>query len=317
MRVILLDSRYLPVRFPFAAEGSPFLLPVVERTLLEHTVGWLRSYGLQDIHLVMDRGLDGDPAGVGHADSLGVRPAGSMRQALLAPGGANTGLRGGEPPPMPLLLLRANLFGLPDLVDVIRSHQARGGAAAVLRGSYRFGPGQYAFGPPVMALCAAFFARILARIDPAEPLKDVERYARGQGLAVTTVHSDAPVLEVNNAFALMSANLEHLPRIRAQAGKGPVREVGPQVFAAPGVRVDGARFDTSGGLIYLGSRSEVAPGGTVMGPALVGDRVRVGEGAVVRRSLLLADTVIPGGTLVNRRVVSPRFSCCADSRAAT
>ncbi len=83
-----------------------------------------------------------------------------------------------------------------------------------------------------------------------------------------------------------------------------LRRIQPEVWAAPGARVD--RTATVLGPVVLGAGSEIEADAKVIGPASLGDGARVGAGAVVRDSVVWAGVHIEPGAHVRYCIVTDR-----------
>lgn len=300
MNVLILDPTYDLRRFPFAAETPAFMLPVVRRTLLERTLEALARCGLVSPVLITDRNIADDHelscAVVDH--ELGL--ARSVPQAL------DRFRRRGRLD-QPLLMLRPNLHPLPSLTRLVVAHMRGRQQVSVVRGTARFGPGQYGFGPPVLVLGDAILAHVLLNQEMERPLPESPRIARKRGLQVERIEPEEPAVEINNPYALFEANLETLNTAPAHQLRG-LRQIGEKLWAAPSARVEAVDVDPRGGPVLVGDGSVLVAGSTLRGPTVFGRNVTVEGGSFVHRGLVLDRTELGRQSFVARSVVSPFYS---------
>lgn len=301
MHVLLLDTHYEIRSFPFASESPAFLLPVVHRSLLERTAAWLSRFGLHDITLVTSRDpaedFDLSRAIVDH----GMKVAPTVQDAMQRAKRRGT-------IDQPLLMLQPNLHPLPDLSGICATHFRGKQAVTLVKGTCRFGAGQYGWGPPVLVLGDPVLARLLAREHTVRPLADGPRLARSRGLAIEAVDLRDPVVEINNAYALFQANLETLAPGANPADLRGVRQLGPKLWAAPDARIEDVHVDPDGGPVVVGSFAVVVEGTTLRGPTIIGEGVTIERGSFVHRGLLLPRSELSPMSFVARSVVGPLYS---------
>ncbi len=301
MHVLLLDTQYEIRRFPFASQSPAFLLPVVHRSLLERTAEWLARFGLNDITLITHRvaaeDFDLSRAIVDH----GMKTAGSVQEAMQ-----RAKRRGAID--QPVLMMQPNLHPLPDLSSICTAHFRGKQAVTVVKGTCRFGAGQYGFGPPVLVLGDGVLARLMATEFAEKPLVEGPRLARRRGLEVQAMELQQPVVEINNAYALFQANLETLAPGASPADMRGVRQLGPKLWAAADARIENVEVDPDGGPVLVGSYAVVVEGTVLRGPTIIGEGVTIERGSFVHRGLLLPRTELSAMSFVARSVVGPLYS---------
>jgi hypothetical protein len=299
LNVLIIDPSYELRRFPFAAETPAFMLPVVQRTLLERTLAGLARCGLVRPILISTRNIAEDHdlscAVVDHELDL----ARSVPQALDR-------LRRSGRLDQPLLLLRPNLHPLPSITRLVVEHMRGSQQVSLVRGTASYGPGQYGFGPPVFVLGDASFARLLLGYEGDRPLAEAPRFARKHGLPVAVLDAGVSSVEINNPFALFQANLETLAQAPASDLRG-LRRLGPRLWAAADARVEAVDVDPSGGPVIVGSGSVLAAGSTLRGPSIFGRSVTLEGKSFVHRGLILDRTELGAQSFVARSVVSPFY----------
>jgi len=301
MHVVLLGVDYELRSFPFASEQAPCLLPVANLTLLDRTIRWLRARGLGTIHLITER----DPiedfevtrAIVQH--DLRVEP--SISCAL------DRARRCGKLD-QPMLVLQANLHPLPDLGAIVAQHVAGVHALTFVRGTCRFGPGRYSYGPPVLAVGAPVFSRLLLRNHLDRPLASLPRLGRSRGLLVEAVDPSVQTVEINNPFALHQANLDALlgpvSDFRA-VGLDRIRE---KLWALPGADIGRVDVDPRGGPIVVAHGAVIEDGALLRGPMVIGAGVHIERRSCLHRAVVLDGTWLPPESFVANSIVSPRLT---------
>lgn len=298
MHVVLLDTRYELRAFPFASASPAFMLPVLHQRLIRRTIEWLGRYRLKRISLVTreDPGEDADlfQAILDH----GLETAGSVAEVLHR-------AKGRGELDQALLVLQANLHPLPKLSDLAAAHQRSNNAVTFLKGSSRFGPGQYSMGPPAAVLAAPSVARLTLQADFQRPLVELPALARRRGLKVSGVELGQGTVEINNPFALWQANLSELRFDNPTLTRGGYRRLGEQLFAAPDARVGDVTVDPDGGIVLVGPGAVIGDGSVLRGPTLVGDNAVVEDRCCVHGALVLADTHLASESFVARSVVGP------------
>jgi hypothetical protein len=299
LNVLILDPSYELRRFPFAAERPAFMLPVVQRTLLERTLEALARSGLVKPILVTSRNVAED-----HALSCAVVDheidlARSLGQALDR-------LRRKGRLDQPLLMLRPNLHPLPSITRLVVEHMRGRQQVSVVRGTASYGPGQYGFGPPVMVLGDPLLAHILLPKTFERPLVDAPRAARKQGLQIEVVEASMPAVEINNPFALFQANLDTLAQAPARELRG-LRRLGPKLWAAPDARIEAVEVDPDGGPVLVGAGTTLVAGSVLRGPTVFGRGVTLEGQSFVHRGLVLDHTELGAQSFIARSVVSPFY----------
>lgn len=301
MHVLLLDAQYEHRRYPFATETPSFLLPVVHRSLLRLTLQWLRHYGLGDVTLVTGRNPAEDYDLAATVVDFDLNTAVTVERAL---GRIVSSRRAGEA----VLMLRPNLHPLPDLRAIAADHHANRRAVTFVKGSAMFGPGQYAFGPPALVLLSAIGTRVMAHASLQRPLAEIPRIARRKRIPVGHFDPCAPIVEVNNAYALFQANLGsvRMGNDAALEARG-LRRVRANLWVADGAKVGDIKVDPTGGPVIVGANSEIDDGVLLRGPTVLGRGVNVGRRACIHHGLVLDGTYLSNEDFVADSVVSPRM----------
>lgn len=299
MNVLILDPSYDLRRFPFAAETPAFMLPVVQRTLLERTLEALARCGLVRPILITRRNVAEDYAlscaVVDHELDL----ARSVPQALDR-------LRRKGRLDQPLMMLRPNLHPLPSITHLVVQHMRGRQQVSLVRGTASYGPGQYAYGLPVLLIADPILGHVLLPREMDRPLADAPRVARKHGLKVEVLEADQPAVEINNPYALFQANLDTLVSA-PPAGMGGLRRLGPKLWAAPDARVEAVNIDPGGGPVLIGSGSVIVAGSTLRGPTVVGRGVTLEGRSFVHLGLILDGTELGAQSFIARSVVSPFY----------
>ena len=299
MNVLILDPTYELRRFPFAAETPAFMLPVVQRTLLERTLEGLARCGLVRPILVTTRNVAED-----HALSCAVVDH-ELDLARTVPQALDRLRRKGRLD-QPLLMLRPNLHPLPSITRLLMQHMQGRQQVSVVRGRTAYGPGQYGFGPPVLVLGDALLAHVLLQNAGERPLVEAPRIARKHGLQVEVLEAKEAPVEINNPFALFQANLETLAAAPTHEVRG-LRQLGPKLWVAADARVEKVDVDPDGGPVLVGSGSVLVAGTTLRGPTVLGRNVTVEGGSFIHRGLILDRTELGAQSFVARCVVSPFY----------
>jgi hypothetical protein len=297
MRVVLLDAEYEVRRFPLATESAVIMLPVVNRGLLDRAVRVLKARGLRSIDLVTRRDPRTDFDIARCAQEHGLRVHGTAGEAIACAWNGRT-------IDEPVLLLQANLDPLPDLTEIVKAHATGKQQLTWVRGHAVFGPGQYAFGPPIAAMIGPWLARILAGRADDRPLAALPKIARERGVAAQSVDCGT-VVEINNAFALHQANVGSADLKPYNLRARGYRRLGELLWAHEEAEIGRAHVDPSGGPVVVGWGAQVEDGVLLRGPTIVGDGVTIERGSCVHRSVLLASTWLGRESFVANSVVSP------------
>lgn len=300
MHLVLLDAEYEVRRFPFATETPAFLLPVVQRTLLQRTLDALSRHRLGRPTLVTSRepAEDMDLARAVVEHDLRVVP--TLGEALHL-----TAREQGE---APMLLAQANLHPFPDLSALVSEHISKRRALSWVRGSCWWGPGQYTFGPPATMIAAPIFTRIIQRLDIERPMMDLPRIAKEKGLPAGAVDSDQPIVEVNNAWSLYQVNLGTLATWRDDLFQRGFRPVRPNLWAHPSAVLGQIDHDPRSGLIVVGRGARIEDGTALLGPSIIGERAFIEGRSCIHRGLLLEQCHLGQDSYITRQIVSPRIS---------
>lgn len=300
MHLVLLDAEYDLQRFPFATETPAFLLPVVQRTLLQRTLDALSRHKLGRPTLVTRRepAEDMDLARAVVEHDLRVVP--TLAEAIHATARAEA--------EAPMLLAQANLHPFPDLSALVADHITRRRALSWVRGSCWWGPGQYTFGPPAVMMAAPIFSRIVQRLDVERPLAELPRIAREKGLPAGAVDAEVPIVEVNNPWSLYQVNLGSLATWRDDLFQRGFRPVRPNLWAHTSAKVGSVDHDPKSGLVVVGRGARVEDGTALHGPCIVGERSQVEARSCIHKALMLEQCVLGADSYVTRQIVSPRIT---------
>jgi len=299
LHVVLLDTQYEIRRFPFASASPAFLLPIVHRRLIERTMDWLGKFGLGRVHLVTDRNPAEDFAFSRAVVEHDLHIAASLDEVILR-------IRRRGEMDQALLVMQANLDPLPDLPAIAAEHFRSGATVSFVKGTCRFGPGQYSHGAPALVLASPVMSRMLARRPVERPLAEIPRLARKKGLKALSVDGGTAVVEVNNPYALYQANLGDLRPDKL--GSAGFEQRGDALWVAPGARVEAVQVDPIGGPVVVTRGATVAAGSTLRGPTLIGEHAVVEPGSFVHKGLLLRDSYLPKQSFVANSIVGPTLS---------
>ena len=304
MHVILLDSEYDLRRYPFAAESPAFMLPLLNRPLIDRTVRWLHGLGLHRIALVTHRNVAEDFDLAKSVIDHGLSVAGSVQVVLEE---ARRTRRLDEP----LLMLRANLDPLPDLRALMARHVERRSALTWIRGHTMHGPGRYTFGPPALAFGSPVFNRLLLKDDGPRPLARLPRLCRQRGLTGHECQPERGIVEIDTTYALYHANLDSLGSgalSLAAANDMGLERRGERLWVAADADVGRVDVDPGGGPVIVGWGADIGDGAILRGPTVIGEGVSIGRGSCVHRALLLDSTWLPRDSFVANAIVSPRLT---------
>ncbi|MGH9169319.1 MAG: sugar phosphate nucleotidyltransferase [Acidimicrobiales bacterium] len=308
---------------PLTYDAPKQMLPVVDRTLIEHVVAWLGTCGIDRAILSLgyrpNAFIEAFPTGVIDGVKLvyAVEPepldtAGAIRFAA--------GVGGVEDR---FVVMNGDILTDFDAADLVRFHAARSAEASVyltpVEDPSAFGvvvtdeggavsafiekpaPGT----APTNLINAGVYVlepSVLERI-PAGRRVSIERetfpaVVAGNGLFAMA--SDAYWLDCGTHAKYLDAQLDILRGLRTAGSRPALPEVAPGVFVAADARVEGALP----GVAYVGAGA-VIEAGAVVADAVVLGGATIRAGAVVERSVVMAGCVVDEGSVVEDSIIGP------------
>ncbi len=319
---------------PLTYDVPKQMLPIVDRTLIEHVVSWLGRNGLRRAVLSLgyrpDAFVDAFPMGVisGVTLAYAVEPepldtAGAVRFAAER---AGVGER--------CVVINGDVLTDLDIGALLRFHEEHG-AEATIHLTPVADPSAFGVVP------TDGDGRVLQFVEKPPPgtaptnlinagtyvLEPSVVHAIAGGRRVSIERETFPSLvEGGRLFAMatddywldtgtpakyLEAQLDVLNGRRTPASLPDAEECRPGVFVAKGARVDG----DLGGAAYVGPAAVVEEGASVT-DSVVGAGARVEAGAAVVNSSLLPGAILREGCVVADSIVGPDAVVCAGARLA-
>lgn len=274
------------------------LLPVAQQPLVTYALRWMASSGLRKVTICANTAARAIRARL-KGSAFGLRldyledwsprgAAGCVRDA-----GMRTDAR-------TFVVADGTAVPVVDLAQLLEDHAASGAAITVVVGADGAGrlrpSGIYVFD-----------RRAFAHV-PEDGFQDIKEklvpclYAAGEQVSTHMAEGVAPrVVNADTYLALNQWVVERTSRYRAA----------PEGFRSSGETVlhDSASVDPTArllGPVLLGPGVTVQAGATLVGPVSIGPGTRVGEAAVVSRSVIWADCVVGDGSFVDRSMLADR-----------
>lgn len=276
-----------------SSEPKP-MLPVANRSLLEHVLALVRRHGFCEVIVTVAFAAEAIRAAYGDGSEHGVSIRYSAEQTPLGTAGSvRAALAGGTGP---ALVVSGDVLTDMDLGALAR-HHARSGAELTVALARRPDPGDFG----VVAVGASGRVEgFLEKPTPGRVFSD-------------TVNTGVYVLEPSAlddlpAGAPADFSADVLPRLLAGGRHvqgmvvgGYWEDVGTleaylranQDLLEGRVRAEARGFDI-GGRVFMGEKAEVHPSAIVEGPALIGSSCRVGAGARLAAGSVLGSNVHVG-----------------------
>lgn len=280
-------------------------LTLVDRPLLAYTIEWLARHGVSDVVLacgfrpdVLREALAGEEERAGTRIRYVAEPeplgtAGAIRFAAEALG-AELGDR--------FLALNGDVLTALDLSALLAAHEERGAAATIgvhpVEDSSAYGLVRCGEGGGVLE-----FAEKTGRREPGEINAGIYALERS-------------VLDLVPDGESVSIERDVFPRLAASGDLHGVRldgywtDVGtPERYLEASWDVLYGRIETGVGLtapgLYLDPDAVLEEGATIFPPAVVGPGCRIGAGAEVRESVLLAGCAVGASARVSGSILAP------------
>jgi len=308
---------------PLTYDVPKQMLPVLDRTLIEHVMAWLARNGLRRAVLSLgyrpDAFLEAFPTGVieGVTLAYAVEPeplgtAGAVRFAAEKGGVEGT-----------FLVLNGDVLTDLDISSLVEFHFSHGAEASIhltpVDDPSAFGVvpteaegrvTRFVEKPPpgtaptnlINAGTYVLEARVLDLI-PSGPPVSMEREtfpALAAGGKLFAMASDDYWLDTGTPQTYLQGQLDILHGLRTPASRPRGDEVAPGVFVA----LDGIVEGVLAGVGYLGPGALLAAGASAA-DSVVGAGARVLAGAQVTRSALLPGAVVGEGCVVTDTIIGP------------
>jgi mannose-1-phosphate guanylyltransferase len=299
------------------------MLPIVDRTLVEHVVGWLGRNGVRRAVLSLgyrpDAFIEAFPAGAinGVALAYAVEPepldtAGAVRFAAECAGIDER-----------FVVLNGDVLTDLELGALVGFHVEHGAEASISLSPVS-DPSAFGVVPtdgdgrvvdfvekpppgtaPTNLINGGVYVlepSVLDRIGPGGPVS-IERETFPRLVAdhaLFALASDAYWMDTGTPAQYVQAQLDILRGLRSPASLPSAGEIAPGCFVARGGAIEGG----VSGVAYIGPAAAVAAGASVADVVLAA-RARVLAAGRVERSVVLAGAVIGEGCVVSDSVVGP------------
>jgi NDP-sugar pyrophosphorylase family protein len=270
------------------------LLPVAQQPLITYALRWMGDGGLRDATICANTAARDIRTRLGgtlddlrlhyHEDWSPRGAAGCVRDAAL-----KTDAR-------TLVVADATTVPVVDLLELLAAHQDSGAVMTVVVGADAAGrlrpSGAYVFD-----------RRALAAI-PEEGFQDIKEkliprlYKAGEQVATFMAPSLAP--RVVNAETYLALNHWALERTKRYASLD-YRTVGEALVHGSATVAPTARLL---GPVLLGPRVKIDEGATLIGPVSIGEDTTIGPEAVVSRSVVWAGCEVGAGAFVDRSLLA-------------
>jgi mannose-1-phosphate guanylyltransferase len=311
---------------PLTDDLPKSLVPVLNRPVMEHTITYLKSFGIVDIILTLSYLPDAIRERFGDGRDYGARIAYRLEEPPLGTAGAvkNTeaDLDG------TFVVLNGDIFTDLDLAAMLAFHRERR-AAATISLSYVDDPSAYGVvemddnrrvqrfveKPPRDQAASHWINAGTYILDPQvlDHIPSGEHYMFENGLFPDILSRDLPVygypyrgywLDMGTPAKYFTVNMDMLrSRIKSAAGDATVPD---GVDYGPDVSVHAAASVTAPTLIGGGCR--LGRGARVAGPVIMGRDCRIGEGAEIENSILWDGVRIGAGARLDRCIIASGVS---------
>ncbi len=299
------------------------MLPVVDRPMIEHVVGWLARHGVARVVLSLGYRPDEFQRAYPEGELAGARLSFAVEPELLDTAGAVRFAAEATGVTERFLVLNGDVLSDFDIPALVSFHEAHGGLATIqltpVADPSAFGvvptddSGRvvaFIEKPPpgtaptnrISAGCYLLEREALDLVPPGRRVS-IERETfpslveRGQLFALS---SEAYWLDTGTPEKFLQASFDILARRRAADCLPPVPEIAPGLFADPAAELEGS----ASGPTYLGPGARVRAGAEVS-ESVVGPSAEVSAGARVVRSILMTGARIGQGAVVESSIIGP------------
>lgn len=309
---------------PLTYEVPKQMLPVVDRPMIEHVVGWLARHGVDRVVLSLGYRPDEFQRAYPEGELAGARLSFAVEPELLDTAGAvrfaaeTAGVSGR------FLVINGDVLSDFDIPALEAFHEAHGGLATIQLTPV---PEPSAFGvvptdgsgrvtafiekpPPgtaptneISAGCYLLEEEVLARV-PAGRRVSIEREtfpALVEDGQLYAVSSPAYWLDTGTPEKYLQASLDILERRRAADCLPSVPEVSPGVFADRDALLSGTANPAS----YIGAGAKLAAGAEVA-DSVIGAGAEIAPGARVTRSIIMSGALVGEEAVVESSIIGPR-----------
>lgn len=308
---------------PLTFDVPKQMLPVVDRPMIEHVVGWLARHGVDRVVLSLGYRPEDFVKAYPGGEMAGRRLFFAAEPELLDTAGAvrfaaeAAGVEGR------FLVVNGDVLSDCDISALVSFHEASGGLATLqltpVEDPSAFGvvptdeagrvtafiekpPRQEAPTNEISAGCYVLEPEVLAEV-PSGRRVSIERetfpslVARG---ALYALCSDAYWLDTGTPEKYLRASLDILGGLRPKYCLPDVPEVGRGVFCHPTALAQGALGPGS----YLGAGAQLAPGAE-LSEAVLSEGASLARGARVTGSVVMAGARIGEGAVVEDSIIGP------------
>jgi mannose-1-phosphate guanylyltransferase len=298
------------------------LVPVLNRPVMEHTIAYLKSFGVDDIALTLSYLPDSIKQVFGDGRSFGVDIAYYLEDPPLGTAGAvkNTGERLDGT----FFVLNGDIFTDLDLNEMLAFHRERK-AMATIALSYVDDPSAYGVvemdetrrvkrfieKPPLAEATSQWINAGTYILEPAvlEHIPAGRHYMFEKGLFPRILELGLPVygfpyrgywLDMGTPAKYFTVNMDILTG-RLKSAVVPAAE---GVSYGPGVEVDRAAEVKGPALIGEGCR--IGPGARLTGPVIMGRGCVIGAGAALENAILWDSVSVGAGARLSRCILAGR-----------
>lgn len=299
------------------------MLPVVDRPMIEHVVGWLAHHGVERVVLSLGYRPDEFQRAYPEGELAGARLMFAVEPELLDTAGAVRFAAEAAGLTDRCLVLNGDVLSDFDISGLVAFHESHGGQATIqltpVEEPSAFGVvptdesgrvSAFIEKPPpgtaptnqISAGCYLLEREVIASI-PTGRRVSLEREtfpALVEAGSLYAVSSDAYWLDTGTPEKYLQASRDILHRRRSRDCLPPVREVSPGVFADATAIVEGSVGEAS----YLGPRARVGAGAEVS-DAVISAEAEIAEGARVSGALLMAGARVGRGSIVEDSIIGP------------
>jgi mannose-1-phosphate guanylyltransferase len=324
--VVLVGGPGMRLR-PLTDDRPKSLVPVLNRPVMEHTIAYLKQFGIEDIVLTLSYMPDTIKERFGDGSRYGARLVYCLEEEPRGTAGAVK--NAGEYIDGTFVVLNGDIFTDLDIADMIAFHRRQKAAASI---SLSWVEDPSAFGvvetgrqhrvkrfiekPPRAEANSHWINAGIYMLEPSvlEHIPAGQHYMFEKGLFPRILELGLPVygypyrgywVDMGTPAKYFTVNMDMLSsRLKSQFGVGPGASYGP------GVEIDPAATIKAPALIGRGCRIE--HGAALKGPVIMGrecvveesasignsilwDGVRVGAGARLDGCIIASGVAIPGG----------------------
>jgi mannose-1-phosphate guanylyltransferase len=299
------------------------MLPVVDRPMIEHVVGWLAQHGVERVVLSLGYRPDEFQRSYPEGELAGARLMFAVEPELLDTAGAVRFAAEAAGLTERCLVLNGDVLSDFDISGLVSFHEGHGGSATIeltpVEDPSAFGvvptdqsgkvtafiekpPPGTAPTNQISAGCYLLEHEVIASI-PTGRRVSLERETFPHLVEEGTLFalsSEAYWLDTGTPEKYLQASRDILHRRRSRDCLPAVPEVAPGVFADPTAVIAGTVREAS----YLGREALVSPGGEVTDSVLSAG-VEIGEGARVSGSLLMTGAKVGRGSVIEDSIIGP------------